>query len=181
MVTVSVDEKPGVQAFAMVSPDLLSVLGKHHTVSRDFKCKRLGTASILAVMDLQDGHVIAWVHRPHWRREFIEPLKELNVHYPADASIWLVLGNHPPLFPKRPSTACLPGPTGSSMFIPQSTDSGSICFKPFIPKMSRTFLKHIRFQSWEELKQLNLKNDMDKINDYPVVHYWRNFDFETAK
>ena len=94
MVTVSVDGKPGLQALAVASPDLLLVLGKHRTVSRDYKCKRLGTASILAVMDLQDGHAIAWVHRPHWSREFIEPLKELNVHYPADATICLVLGNH---------------------------------------------------------------------------------------
>ncbi|MBI1821744.1 MAG: IS630 family transposase, partial [Nitrospirae bacterium] len=47
-------------------------------------------------------------------------------------------------------------------------------------KMSRTFLRHIRVQSWEELKQRILKG-VEEINTNPVVHRWRNFDFETAK
>ena len=44
VITVSVDEKPGVQAIANVAPDLPPVPGRHPCVARD---KRLGTCSIL--------------------------------------------------------------------------------------------------------------------------------------
>ena len=80
MITVSVDEKPGVQALATVSPDLPPVPGKHPAVSRDYEYKRLGTLSILAALDLQDGHVIAQVHKRHRSREFIELLTALDAH-----------------------------------------------------------------------------------------------------
>ena len=47
IVTLAVDEKPGVQAIA-----------KHATVARDHEYKRLGTCSILAALDLHSGHVV---------------------------------------------------------------------------------------------------------------------------
>ena len=43
--------------------------------------------------------------------------------------------------------------------------------------MSRSFLRHIRVASWEELKERILKG-VEEINADPVVHCWRNFDFE---
>src|SRR5665811_1114413 len=55
---------------------------------------RLGTASILAGLDLQDGHVTARVERRHRSREFIALLKDLDAHYPAEAVIRLILDNH---------------------------------------------------------------------------------------
>ena len=48
IVTLSIDEKPGVQAIANTAPDLSPVPGKHQTVSRDHEYVRHGTASILA-------------------------------------------------------------------------------------------------------------------------------------
>jgi len=52
VITVAVDEKPGVQATANNAPDLPPVPGKHPTVSRDHEYKRLGALSILASLDL---------------------------------------------------------------------------------------------------------------------------------
>jgi hypothetical protein len=92
--TVSVDEKPGVQAIANTAADLPPVPGQHPTVGRDYEYKRLGTASILAGLDLQDGHVTARVERRHRSREFIALLKDLDAHYPTEAVIRLVLDNH---------------------------------------------------------------------------------------
>lgn len=40
----------------------------------------------------------------------------------------------------------------------------------------RSFLKQIRVKSIEELKERILKG-VKEINDVPVVHRWRNFDF----
>jgi hypothetical protein len=54
-VTLSVDEKPGLQAIANTAPDLPPVPGKHATVARDHEYKRLGTCSLLAALDLHTG------------------------------------------------------------------------------------------------------------------------------
>jgi len=180
MVTVSVDEKPGVQALATVSPDLPPVPGKHRTVSRDYEYKRLGTASILAALDLQDGHVIAQVHRRHRSREFIELLKELDAHYPADATIRVVLDNHSAHISKETRDWLSSRPNRFVYVHTPKHGSWLNLVETLFSKMSRTFLKHIRVQSWDELKQRILKG-VEEINDNPVVHCWRNFDFETAK
>ena len=65
VVTVSVDEKPGVQAIANTAPDLPPVPGQHSSIGRDHEYKRLGTCSILAALDLHTGHVTARVERRH--------------------------------------------------------------------------------------------------------------------
>ena len=52
IITVSVDEKPGVQAIGNTAPDLPPVPGKHSAISRDHEYKRLGTCSILAALDI---------------------------------------------------------------------------------------------------------------------------------
>jgi hypothetical protein len=41
--------------------------------------------------------------------------------------------------------------------------------------MARTFLRHIRVQSREELRQRILKG-IDEINEMPIVHRWKAFD-----
>ena len=99
--TVSVDEKPGVQAIANTAPDLPPVAGKHPTLARDHEYKRLGTCSILAALDLHTGHVTARVERRHRSREFIALLKDLDAYYPSDytiGSFWITI---PRTFPKK--------------------------------------------------------------------------------
>ena len=75
MVTVSVDEKPGVQAIKNIAKDLAPEASKHSSIGRDYEYKRLGTVSILAALDLHTGHVMAQVHERHRSREFISLLK----------------------------------------------------------------------------------------------------------
>ncbi len=82
IITVSVDEKPGLQAIASTSPDLPPVAGKYPGISRDHEYKRLGTCSILAALDLQDGHITARVERRHRSAEFTALLADLNAWYP---------------------------------------------------------------------------------------------------
>ena len=43
-------------------------------------------------------------------------------------------------------------------------------------KMARTFLKRIRVQSLQELKERILKG-VAEINAAPVIHRWKKFDF----
>ena len=42
-------------------------------------------------------------------------------------------------------------------------------------KMARTFLRHIRVQSWEELRDRILLG-IAEINAFPVVHRWKKFE-----
>jgi transposase len=55
--TVSVDEKPGVQAIGLTAPDLPPVPGKAPAMGRDYEYVRHGTVSILAGIDLHSGHI----------------------------------------------------------------------------------------------------------------------------
>jgi hypothetical protein len=41
--------------------------------------------------------------------------------------------------------------------------------------LRRTFLRHIRFQFWEELRDRILKR-IEEINADLVIHRWKNFD-----
>jgi hypothetical protein len=94
IVTVSVDEKPGLQAIANTAPDLSPVPGKHPGLARDHEYRRLGTCSILAALDLHEDHVTARVERRHRSREFIALLQDLDQYYPADCTIRIILDNH---------------------------------------------------------------------------------------
>ncbi len=109
VVTVSVDEKPGLQAIANTAPDLPPVPGTHPTVARDHEYKRLGTCSILAGLDLHNGHVTARVERRHRSREFIALLKDLDDYYSPPCTIRLILDNHSAhLFERNPSVLSHP-------------------------------------------------------------------------
>lgn len=92
--TVSVDEKPGVQAIGLTAPDLPPVPGKHAAVGRDYEYIRRGTVSILAGIDLHSGHIFANVEDRHRSVEFIALLKRLDEYYPTEAIIRVVLDNH---------------------------------------------------------------------------------------
>jgi hypothetical protein len=92
--TVSVDEKPGVQAIGLSAPDLPPVPGKAPAVGRDYEYVRRGTVSILAGIDLHSGQIFANVEDRHRSVEFIALLKRLDEHYPQGAIIRLVLDNH---------------------------------------------------------------------------------------
>src|SRR5580693_1565482 len=94
IITVSVDEKPGVQAIANTAPDLPPVPGKHPKISRDHEYERLGACSILAALHLQDGHVTACVEDRHRSVEFIGLLSDLHAKHRLNAlseSYWTII------------------------------------------------------------------------------------------
>lgn len=94
VITVSVDEKPGVQALGTTAPDVPLVTGKHASFGRDHEYARHGTVSILAALDLHTGEVIANVEDRHRSQEFVALLKRLDDHYPKEVVIRVVLDNH---------------------------------------------------------------------------------------
>jgi transposase len=173
--TVSVDEKPGVQAIGLAAPDLPPVPGKAPAVGRDYEYVRHGTVSILAGIDLHSGHIFANVEERHRSVEFIALLKQLDAHYPDEAIIRVVLDNHSAHISKE-TMAYLGERPGRFEYV-HTPKHGSWLnlIECAFSKMARTFLRHIRVTSKEELKQRILKG-IAEINAAPVVFRWNKFD-----
>jgi len=180
IVTLSVDEKPGVQAIANTAPDLPPVPGKHPTVARDHEYKRLGTCSILAALDLHSGHVVGHVERRHRSREFIALLKDLDRYYPAECTIRLVLDHHSAHISKETRAFLASKPNRFKYVLTPTHGSWLNIVETLFGKMARTFLRHVRVQSWEELRERILKG-IEEINADPVVHRWKKFEALTEE
>jgi transposase len=176
IVTLSVDEKPGIQAIKNIAPDLPPKPGKHPRMSRDYEYKRLGTVSLLAGLDLHDGHVIAQVHDRHRSREFIMLLKEIDAFYPENYQIRLILDNHSAHISKETMAFLATRPNRFTYVHTPTHGSWLNLVETLFSKISRTFLKRIRVQSKQELKDRILKG-ITEINAEPVIHRWRKFDF----
>lgn len=179
MITVSVDEKPGVQAINTVAPDLPPKPGKHKSTGRDYEYKRLGTVSILAALDLHTGKIIAQVHDRHRSREFIELLSELDAYYSKKSTIRIVLDNHSAHISKETMTYLASKP-GRFVYV-HTPKHGSWLnlIESAFSKMARSFLRHIRVSSKMELKRRILKG-IKEINSDPVVYRWKKFDLEIS-
>ena len=175
VVTVSVDEKPGVQAIANTAPDLPPVPGKHPTVARDHEYKRLGTCSILAALDLHTGHVTGRVERRHRSRELIALLRDLDAYYPKDCTLRLILDNHSAHLSKETQAYLATRPNRFKYVLTPTHGSWLNIVETLFGKMTRTFLRHIRVQSWEELRHRILQG-IAEINACPVVHRWKQFE-----
>jgi transposase len=173
--TISVDEKPGVQALATTAPDLPPVPGRHADVGRDYEYIRHGTVSILAGVDLHDGHIIAQVHDRHRSREFVELLKEIDAYYPPNIVIRVILDNHSSHISKETMRYLATRP-GRFVYV-HTPKHGSWLnlIEAVFSKMARTFLRHIRVSSKPELKERIMKG-IAEFNQHPVIFRWRNFD-----
>lgn len=177
--TVSVDEKPGVQAIGLTAPDLPPAPGKASAVGRDYEYVRRGTVSILAGIDLHSGHIFATVEDRHRSVEFIALLKRLDEHYPSEATIRVVLDNHSAHISKE-TVAYLGTRPGRFEYV-HTPKHGSWLnlIECAFSKMARTFLRHIRVKSIDELKQRILKG-IAEFNAAPVVFRWNKFDLGVA-
>jgi transposase len=175
VVTVSVDEKPGVQAIGLVAPDLPPRPGKHPETARDYEYKRMGTASILAALDLFSGHITARVERRHRSVEFVGLLKDLDAHYPEGTVIRIILDNHSAHISKETRRYLDSRPNRFKYVHTPKHGSWLNLVETLFGKMARTFLKGIRVKSWQELKERILQG-IAEINAAPVIHRWRKFD-----
>ncbi len=173
--TVSVDEKPGVQAIGLTAPDLPPVASVHPAIGRDYEYVRHGTLSILAALDLHTGEIIANVEPRHRSCEFIALLERLHQHYPEGAVIRVVLDNHSAHISKE-TMAYLASHPGRFEYIhtPKHGSWLNLVESAF-SKMARSFLRHIRVDSLDELKRRILAG-IDEMNANPVRFQWKSFD-----
>lgn len=168
---LSYDEKPGIQAVAATSDDLMPD-EKHPAISRDYEYKRLGTLSLLAAIDLQTGEAIPLVRDKHSSREYIEFLKLLDDKYPKGDKVRIVLDNlkvHTSEMTRK-FLATVPG-RFEFVFTPKH-GSWLNMVESFFSKMTRQMLRGIRVKSKEELSNRIYKY-FAEINEEPVVFHWK--------
>lgn len=178
--TVCVDEKPGVQALQRVAPDRPPVPGVHPAWARDHEYRRLGTASILAGIDLHTGHVFARVEHRHRSREFIGLLAELDAYYPPEAQIRVVLDNHSAHLSQETRAWLAQHPNRFEYVHTPKHGSWLNLAECLFSKMSRAFLRHLRVDSWSELRQRILLG-VEELNLTPVVFRWKKLDRLTVQ
>lgn len=168
---LSYDEKPGIQAIATTSQDLLP--DEHHgTISRDYEYKRFGTLSLLAGIDLQTGEAIPLVSETHSSKDYIEFLKILDSKYPNGDKIRIVLDNLKVHTSEatRNYLATVPG-RFEFVFTPKH-GSWLNMVEGFFSKMTKQMLRGIRVKSKEELKE-RIYLYFAEINEEPVVFHWK--------
>lgn len=168
---LSYDEKPGIQAIANTSEDLMPD-ENHKTISRDYEYRRLGTISLLAGIDLQTGEAIPLVRDKHSSKEYIEFLKKLDDKYPKTDKIRLVLDNLKVHSSEetRKYLATVPG-RFEFVFTPKH-GSWLNLVEGFFSKLTRQMLKGIRVKTKAELVQRIYKY-FDEVNEDPVVYHWK--------
>ena len=168
---LSYDEKPGIQAIATTSQDLLP--DEHHgTISRDYEYKRLGTLSLLAGIDLQTGEAIPLVSETHSSKDYIEFLKILDSKYPKGDKIRIVLDNLK-VHTSEATRNHLATVSGRFEFVfTPKHGSWLNMVEGFFSKMTKQMLRGIRVKSKEELKE-RIYLYFTEINEEPVVFHWK--------
>lgn len=168
---LSYDEKPGIQATATTSEDLLPD-ERHSTISRDYEYKRLGTLSLLAGIDLQTGEAIPLVNETHNSKDYIEFLKILDSKYPEGDKIRIVLDNLKVHTSEetRKYLATVPG-RFEFVFTPKHGFWLNM-FEGFFGKMTKQMLRGIRVKSKAELVD-RIYLYFAEVNAEPVVFHWK--------
>ncbi len=171
MVTISYDEKPGIQALAVTTADRPPVTGKHSSHLRDYEYKRLGTVSLLAGLDLHSGRLTETIGNTHKSADFIAFLKKLDGAYPEQQKIRLLLDNHS-AHVSRETRAYLDSVPQRFVFVfTPKHGSWLNLVESLFSKMARSMLRGIRVASKQELID-RIHQYFEEVNADPVVFRW---------
>lgn len=169
---LSYDEKPGIQAIQNTAPDLPPVPGKQPGIARDHEYIRHGTLSLLAGIDLVSGKVHGMVVNRHRSQEFIGFLKMLDLQYPPESKLRLILDNHSAHISKETRGYLATVPNRFEFVFTPKHGSWLNLVESFFGKMAKTMLRGIRIASKAELKE-RIEKYLDELNAAPVVFRWK--------
>jgi transposase len=171
-VTISYDEKPGIQALATTSPDRPPAPNQYPSHLRDGEYTRLGTVSLLAGLDLHTGRVTEIVSDRHASADFIVLLGKLDAEYPAQAKIRVLLDNHSAHISKETQAYLGLHPQRFEFVFTPKHGSWLNIVETMFSKMARTMLRGIRVASKQELiDRIHLY--FKEINADPVIFRWK--------
>jgi transposase len=172
VVTISYDEKPGIQALATTTPDRSPVPNRFRSHLRDGEYVRLGTVSLLAGLDLHTGRVIEIVSDHHASADFIRLLTKLDQSYPPQTKIRLLLDNHSAHISKETQSWLTLHPHRFEFVFTPKHGSWLNIVETMFSKMARSMLRGIRVASKQELVD-RIHLYFDQINADPVVFRWK--------
>ena len=171
-VTISYDEKPGIQALAPTSPDRPPAPGRYPSHLRDYEYRRVGTVSLLAGLDLHTGRVTETVSDTHNSGDFIAFLQKLDASYPEAIQLRLLLDNHSAHVSKETQGYLASRPQRFQFVFLPKHGSWLNLIETLFSKMTRSMLREIRVAAKQEL--------IDRIHQYfaetnadPVVFRWK--------
>lgn len=172
MTIISYDEKPGIQAIENKYPDLTPVSGKYATLSRDYEYIRHGTISLLAGIDLLTGTVHYKIFDRHRSEEFIEFLKRVDLNYPRDINIIIILDNVRVHTSKKTQEYLKTVPQRFHFVFTPKHASWLNIIESLFSKMTRSMLRGIRVSSKEELIE-RMSQYIDDMNEMPTIFKWK--------
>ena len=172
LVTLSFDEKTGIQALGNVSPEKPAIPGRQTSLRRDYEYVRHGTLSLLAGIDLHTGQITELVSESHASKDFIEFLTKLDQAYPPHQVIRLVLDNQSAHISKETKTYLATRPQRFQFVFTPTHGSWLNLIENFFSKMTRTLLREIRVASKSELAD-RLRQYIREVNAAPVVFRWK--------
>jgi len=172
LVTISYDEKPGIQALAVTTPDRPPVVERHPSHLRDYEYVRLGTVSLLAGLDLHDGRITEIVSDTHNSADFITFLKKLDAAYPPHQRIRLVLDNHSAHISRETRSYLETVPQRFNFVFTPTHGSWLNLIENQFSKMTHTMLRGIRVGSKQELID-RIHQYFEEVNSAPVVFRWK--------
>lgn len=171
-ITVSYDEKPGIQAISNTSKDLRPSKNNGE-VYRDHEYKRLGTVSLLAGIDLLTGEANPLVSDTHKSSDFIEFLKILDKKYPSQDKIRIILDNHSAHKSNETKNFLATMPEGRFEFVFTPTHGSWLnMIESFFGKMTKQMLRGIRVQSKQELVN-RIYQYFKEVNQDPIIYHWK--------
>ena len=171
-VTISYDEKPGIQALATTTPDRPPAPNEFASHQRDYEYKRLGTVSLLAGLDLHTGRVTELVSDRHASVGFHRPVGKTRCCLPSadshSAFARQPLGAH---IQRDASLVELHPQRFEFVFTPKHGSWLNIV-ETLFSKMARSMLRGIRVASKQELiDRIHLY--FAEINADPVIFRWK--------
>jgi transposase len=172
IVVVSYDEKPGIQALESTRSDSRPKRGIQSRIGRDSEYIRHGTMSLMAGIDLLNGHVHGQVVDRHRSREFIDFLRMLDGHYSPEKTIRVILDNHSIHTSKETRSYLKTIPNRFDFIFTPKHGSWLNLIESFFSKMTRSLLRSIRVKSKEELKD-RIMTYLDDVNTEPVIFRWK--------
>jgi hypothetical protein len=164
VVTISCDEKPGIQALATTTPDLPPAPNRFASLLRDSEYIRPGTVSLPAGLDLHTGRVTEIVGDRHASADFIALLGKL------DESLSTANPHSQPA--RQPLGAHLERNARLAESSPADTAQWLNIVETMIGRMARGMLRGIRVAGKQELvDRIHLYFDL--TNADPVIFRWK--------
>ncbi len=108
----------------------------------------------------------------HRSKEFISFLKILDIQYPPEVKLRLILDNHSAHISKETRAYLSTVPNRYEFVFTPKHGSWLNLVESFFGKMARTMLRGIRVASKAELKE-RIEKYLTEVNETPVVFRWK--------